>query len=106
MLFGEDARELPFTALATPGSRNLPGAHGAVPAALIGAPRPWWTYSDGRSPGLRVIAVRRLPRTKGPSGRLRKTRRLQLRGQLPLGLLRAARRSLLIPSREPSRSSL
>src|SRR6267154_4185225 len=39
------------------------------------------TTSDGRSPGLRVVTLRRLPRTEIPSGIGRRIHRLQLRGQ-------------------------
>src|SRR6478752_6020319 len=39
------------------------------------------TTADGRSPGLRVVTLRRLPRTEIPSGVRRRIRRLQLRGQ-------------------------
>jgi hypothetical protein len=42
-------------------------------SAHIGAPRPTWsrvTTAGGRSPGLRVFALGRLPRTRVPSGNL------------------------------------
>jgi hypothetical protein len=51
---------------------------------LAGAPRPTRSHVttiDGRSPGSRLIASRRLPRTGGPSGVSASARRLQLRGQ-------------------------
>src|SRR5204863_2963530 len=55
------------------------------------------TTADGRSPGLRVVTFRRLPRTEIPSGVWRRIRRIQLRGQPRHWGFRPAPHSLLIP---------
>ncbi len=55
------------------------------------------TTADGRSPGLRVVTFRRLPRTEIPSGIGRKIHRLQLRGQPRNWGTFPAPHSLLIP---------
>src|SRR3954468_24659431 len=57
------------------------------------------TTADGRSPGSRVVTLRRLPRTEIPSGIGRKIRRLQLRGQPRHWGSFPAPHSLLIPKR-------
>src|SRR6478672_7684851 len=62
------------------------------------------TTADGRSPGSRVVTLRRLPRTEIPSGIGRKIHRLQLRGQPRHWGGFPAPHSLLIPKRgEPSK---
>ena len=70
----------------------------------IGAPRPMcscMTTTDGRSPGSRVIALRRLPGF--PVAEWRSARRLQLRGQ-PRHWACARTAFPFDPQREPSRS--
>src|SRR5882757_3644084 len=57
------------------------------------------TTADGRSPGLRVVTLRRLPRTEIPSGIGRRIHRLQLRGQPRNWGNFPAPHSLLIPKR-------
>src|SRR5712691_1292501 len=75
-------------ALRTPGEAN------------VCTPRPTSsrvTTADGRSPGSRVVTLRRLPRTEIPSGIWRRIRRIQLRGQPRHWGFRPAPHSLLIP---------
>src|SRR6202790_1999406 len=55
------------------------------------------TTADGRSPGSRVVTLRRLPRTEIPSGIWRRIHRLQLRGQPRHWGSFPAPHSLLIP---------
>ena len=57
----------------SPRTKSPRPACGRCGSAHIGAPRPTWsrvTTADGRSPGLRVFTIRRLPRTEVPSGNL------------------------------------
>jgi hypothetical protein len=61
------------------------------------------TTTDGRSPGLRVVTLRRLPRTEIPSGIGRRIHRLQLRGQPRNWGNFPAPHSLFDPQREPSK---
>src|SRR5438477_5774931 len=72
----------------------------SVGEANVCTPRPTSsrvTTADGRSPGSRVVTLRRLPRTEFPSGIWRRIRRIQLRGQPRHWGFRPAPHSLLIP---------
>jgi hypothetical protein len=75
-----------------------------IPPSPTGTPRPMRsrvTADDGRSPGLRVLARRRLPGFH-PSGRLTLRSPLTVAGAAAAFGCRPSPRSLLIPSGEPS----
>ena len=103
---GRHGSSLGMTSVARHSEPSLAIALSSSGEANVCTPRPTSsrvTTADGRSPGSRVVTLRRLPRTEIPSGIWRRIRRIQLRGQPRHWGFRPAPHSLLIPKREPSR---
>src|ERR1700676_3503190 len=89
-----------MTSVARHSERSLTMVLSHLSEANVCTPRPTSsrvTTADGRSPGSRVVTLRRLPRTEIPSGIGRKIHRLQLRGQPRHWGSFPAPHSLLIP---------
>src|SRR6266550_7849100 len=92
--------DLGMTSVARHSEPSLTFAYSSSGEANVCTPRPTSsrvTTADGRSPGSRVVTLRRLPRTEIPSGIWRRIRRIQLRGQPRHWGFLPAPHSLLIP---------